>query len=88
MGQPKIWPRGPNYLKYECWGPGESIDSHIVGFCEKIENFGIWGQRALGPKIWSRSPNHFKNGRRAPGKSIETHIVRFCKKVDLPLRSW
>ena len=31
----KIWLRGPNH----CWGPGNSIDTHFVGFCEKIANF-------------------------------------------------
>ena len=34
---PKFGPRGPNLPKTDCWGPGESIDTHIVGFQEKIE---------------------------------------------------
>merc|ERR1711994_1121339 len=33
---PKICPRGPNCLKYDCWGPGKSIDTHIVGPVENI----------------------------------------------------
>ena len=33
---PKFGPRGPNPPKTDCWGPGESIDAHIVGFGEKI----------------------------------------------------
>ena len=32
---PKIWPRGPNHSETDFWGQGESIDTHIVGFCEK-----------------------------------------------------
>ena len=48
---PKIWSRGPNYLKYECWGPGESIDTHIVGFCEKIENFEFGAKGPLDQKF-------------------------------------
>ena len=36
---PKIWQQGPNYLKHDCLGPGESIDTHLVGFCEKIAIF-------------------------------------------------
>ena len=31
-----IWPRGPNCLKYDCWGPGESIDTHMMGPVENI----------------------------------------------------
>ena len=30
---------GPNHFKYECWGPGKSIDTNIVRFCAKIEIF-------------------------------------------------
>ena len=36
---PKFGPRGPNHPKTDCWGPGESIDTHIVGFCEKSTDF-------------------------------------------------
>ena len=47
----KIWPQGLNYLKYECWGPGESIDTHFVGFCEKIAIFKFRAKGALDPKF-------------------------------------
>ena len=32
---PKFGPWDPNPLKTDCWGPGESIDTHIVGFCDR-----------------------------------------------------
>ena len=63
-----------------CWVPGESIDTHIVGFCEKIADFLIWGQRALGPKIWPQGLKHLINYSWGPGESIDTHIVGFCEK--------
>ena len=30
---------GPNYLKYDCWYPGKSIHTNIVGLYEKIIYF-------------------------------------------------
>ena len=48
---PKIWPGGPNYLKYECWGRGKSIDTHIVRFCEKIAIFKFGAKGPLDPKF-------------------------------------
>ena len=38
-------------MEPDCWGPGKSIDTHIVGFSEKIACFFIWGQWAL--DLWS-----------------------------------
>ena len=46
---------GTNYLIYDCWYPGNSIHTHIVGLCKKIMIFLIHlilSQRPLGPKIW------------------------------------
>ena len=77
---PKIWPQGPNHLITDCWGPGESIDTHIEGFCEKTVDFLIWCQKALGPKIWTWGPNHLKTDCWGPCESIDTHIEGFCKK--------
>ena len=48
---PKFGPRGRNYLKYEFWGPGKSIDTHIVRFCEKIAIFKFGAKGALDPKF-------------------------------------
>ena len=61
-------------------GPGESIDTHIEGFCEKTVDFLIWCQKALGPKIWTWGPNHLKTDCWGPCESIDTHIEGFCKK--------
>ena len=47
----KLGPVVNDYLKYECWGPGESIDTHIVGFCEKIENFEFGAKGPLDQKF-------------------------------------
>ena len=80
---PKIWPWGPNHLRNDHWGPGESIDTHIVGFCEKIADFSIWSQMALGPKIWPQGPKHLINDSWGPGESIDTHIVRFCENIEI-----
>ena len=78
---PYLGPQDPSHPKNDCCGPGESIDTHIVRFCEKSADFWIWGQRALGPKIWPRGPNHLKNDCWGPGESLDTHIVRFCEKI-------
>ena len=74
---------GPNHFKYDRWGPGKSIDTHIARFCRKIAFFLIWDQRAFGPKIWPQGPNYLKYERWGPGQSIATHIVRFCEKIAI-----
>ena len=48
---PNIWTQGPNHLKYECWGPGKSIDTHILRFCEKIAISRFGAKGALDPKF-------------------------------------
>ena len=49
---------GSESLEINCRGPGKSIDTHIVRFCEKIDIFlnlgpmGTWTQNlAPGPKL-------------------------------------
>ena len=69
---------------YDCWYPGKSIHTHIVGLCKKIMNFLInliLSQRPLGPKIWQYGPNYLKHDCLGPGESIDTHIVGFCEKI-------
>ena len=48
---PKFGPRGRNYLKYEFWGPGKSIDTHIVRLREKFAIFKFGAKGALDPKF-------------------------------------
>ena len=77
---PKFGLRDPNHLKNDCWGPGESTDTHIVGFVIKVQIFEFGAKGPLGPNLdlvvqitltdcWG------------PGESIDTHIVGFCKKI-------
>ena len=79
---PKIWTQGPNHLKTNCWGPGESIDTHIVGFCEKIANFFNLRSKAPWAKIWLQGPNHPKMiaGVQA---SPYTFIAWFSEKIAI-----
>ena len=44
---PKVWLQGPINLENDCWGLGESIDTHIVGFCEKKNLGNIFGRENL-----------------------------------------
>ena len=77
---------GTNYLIYDCWYPGKSIHTHIVGLCKKIMIFLInliLSQRPLGPKIWQQGPNYLKHDCLGPGESIDTHIVGFCEKIAI-----
>ena len=67
----KIWPRGPNYLKYHCWGPAKSLDTHIVRFCEKIAIFKFGAKGPLDPKF---GPGVQIVSNMIAG-SIDTHIM-------------
>ena len=80
---PKFGPRGPNPPKIDCWGPGESLDTHIVGFWGQSAEFWIWCQKSLGSKFGPRGPNVPKNGCLGPGETIYTKKVRFDEKNKL-----
>ena len=58
---PKFGPRGQSHPKNDCWGPAESIDTHIVGFFEKSADFWIWRQRHFDQNLHRGvriTPNH------------------------------
>merc|ERR1711994_753249 len=65
---PKIWPRGPNCLKYDCWGPGKSIDPHIMGPVENIP--GTEAKMAKNCKFLNLGPNGLWTQNLAPGSKL------------------
>ena len=69
---PKFGPRGLNPPKTDNWGPGESIDTHIVGLVQILE-FG--SKSPMDPKFGPRVLNPLKTDCWGPGESIDTNIV-------------
>ena len=60
---PKIWPQCPIGLENDCWGLGESIDTHIVGFCEKkiLEHFCLENVRLFAFIYDAETPHWLRN---------------------------
>ena len=50
-GPKKFGPRVQITLKNGCRGPGKSIDTHIVMFCEKIAIFKFGAKGPMDPKF-------------------------------------
>ena len=57
----QIFELGVNHLRNHCWGPGESIDTHIVGFHDESADVLNWWQKVLGPKIWTPGSESSEN---------------------------
>ena len=58
-----------------CWGPGESVDTHIVGVWNKKDKvpsgYPLCPQGPGGPE----SAQNVKSWLLGPGESVDTHIV-------------
>ena len=71
----------PKMSNHDCWGPGEYVDTHIVGVSNKMAKGppGTLGDLSvLGVQSQLKMSNL---GCWGPGESVDTHIVGFCNKI-------
>ena len=60
-----------------CWGPGESVDTHIVGIWNKKSDLGVISVQVVLSQLKMANLDFW-----CSGESVDTHIVGVANKKD------